>query len=318
MKVILSIGRCMSPPNRCPLAFMVALVLTALPVSLCAREDSPRVKIHAEHVSGNVHMLTGRGGNIGVSVGVDGVLIVDNQFANLTKRIQKAIKKLGGKKPRLVLNTHYHGDHIGGNAYFGVNGIIVAHENVYQRLLRPVAPLPGAGATAPPPPPSPKALPVVTFADRLYIHFNGDNVHVIHLPGAHTDGDSIVWFEADNVVHMGDMLFNGTFPYIDLDAGGSVQGYMDGLEAVIRLVPNDVRIIPGHGGLANLDDLKEALNMLRMTRAQVRASLARGDSLEALNERGLGEKWASWGRGFIEEGAWIKTLVRDLDHTLDR
>ncbi len=257
------------------------------------------VEITATPVSGAIHMLTGAGGNIAVSIGDDGVLIVDDQFLPLAERIQAAIDALGGAAPQFVLNTHYHGDHVGGNPHFGQTGAIIAHHNVRVRLLEDAS-LPAA------------ALPSVTFAKSLSLHFNGDDIRLMHLPAGHTDGDSAVWFTGSNVLHLGDQLFNGGFPYVDLAAGGTVAGYIANLEAVLEWAPPDVKVIPGHGALGGLDAVRAAVQVLRETRQVVADALGKGATVDAVVATGLGPEYASWGAGFINEERWIRTLAADM------
>ena len=251
------------------------------------------VEITATHVGGAVHMLEGRGGNIGVSVGEDGVLIVDDQFMPLAARILAAIESLGGKAPRFVLNTHFHGDHTGSNPFFGRTGVVMAHDNVLARLATGDMP--------------PVGLPMVTYRDRLRLRFNGDDVVVLHLPRGHTDGDSVVWFKESNVVHMGDHLFNGRFPFVDVANGGSVAGVLANLRRVVEMVPADAKVIPGHGPLATVADIVAATDMVEASRAMVREAVASG-TLDALKAKGL-ERWPGWGDGFISEVRWIDTIV---------
>ena len=247
------------------------------------------VEIKTTHVAGAVHMLEGVGGNIGVSVGDDGVLIVDDQFAPLAERIGAAVDALGGGAPRLVLNTHFHGDHTGGNAHFGRAGVIVAHDNVRVRLAAGNAPS--------------AALPVVTYQDRVRLHLNGDEIDVIHLPRGHTDGDSVVWFKNAGVIHMGDHLFNGRFPFVDVAGGGSVGGMIANIETVLGMIPADTRVIPGHGPLGGVPELVQALDVIRDSAAVVREAIADG-TLGDLKRNGFG-RWPEWGSGFISEARWI-------------
>ncbi len=256
------------------------------------------VQVTSQHIGGTVHMLTGAGGNIAVSVGDDGTLIVDDQFAPLAGRIQAAVDELGGSRPKLVLNTHYHGDHTGSNAFFGAAGTIVAHDNVRIRLVN-------ADDV------QRVALPLVTFAEGLTVHFNDDEIALIHLPHGHTDGDSAVWFKNANVLHTGDQLFNGRFPFVDIDGGGTVSGYMQNLETILELVPADIRIIPGHGALANVVTVAENLEVIRATQKMVVDALNDGDSIETVIERGLGAEYADWASGFINEERWIRILDAD-------
>ncbi|MEQ8859614.1 MAG: MBL fold metallo-hydrolase [Pseudomonadales bacterium] len=266
-------------------------------ISVQAQEDRfAGVEVVPVPVRDNVYMLTGAGGNIGASVGADGTLIIDDQFAPLAERIARALQSISGDAPRLILNTHFHGDHTGGNPVFGELGTIIAHDNVRVRLASDD----GFPATG---------LPVVTFDDRLAIHFNGDTLEVIHLPAGHTDGDSVVWFKSANVLHTGDLLFNGAFPFIDQASGGSVDGVIANLTRLLEMTPDDVRIIPGHGALADKDDIRATLAMIRATRGTVMDALGAGRSVDEIVEAGLDDEWASWGAGFINEERWIRILA---------
>lgn len=255
------------------------------------------VEIVAKPVSGSVYMITGQGGNIGASVGADGTLIIDDQFAPLADRIQAALNGLGGGEPRLVLNTHFHGDHTGSNAHFGRDGTIIAHDNVRLRLLDT-------------PDLDRSALPLVTFDERLTVHFNDEEIQVIHLPAGHTDGDSAVWFKTANVIHMGDQLFAGRFPYIDQGSGGTVNGYIENLETVLAIIPNDAHVIPGHGPLSGTDAIHTAIDMIRATRSAVEDALDAGRSVDEIE---LGDEWAEYGAGFINDQRWIQILANDIE-----
>ena len=291
----------MSLPTRA--TFLIATILSLLAWGISVQAaDADRfanVEVSAEKVSGNVYMLVGAGGNIGVSVGTDGTLIIDDQYAPLSARIQAAISKLGGDSPRLVLNTHFHGDHTGGNPFFGTAGTVIAHENVRVRL-RSDDKFERTG------------LPVVTFQERLRIYFNDDELDVIHLPTGHTDGDAIVWFKNANVMHLGDHFFNGGFPFVDIDSGGSVQGFVKNLKTVLAIAPADIRIIPGHGKLGNVIELSESLEMIESTLHDVETALAQGKSEADIIAAGVAERWKSYGRGFINEERWLQTLLREV------
>ena len=219
-----------------------------LPATPLIAQDFSEVTINTVPVAGNVSMLIGQGGNIGVSAGPDGVLIIDDQFAPLAGQIRTALAALGSDVPQFLLNTHFHGDHTGGNAEFGAESIIVAHENVRVRLLSGDAPA--------------RALPVVTYDDDVSLHFNGEEITLIHMPRGHTDTDSVVMFADSNVIHMGDHFFNGGFPFVDLGSGGTVQGYISNLELALSWIGDDTAIIPGHGSLASKADLLEFYNMI--------------------------------------------------------
>jgi cyclase len=287
---------------------LVLSVIVCLPVAIARPQgDMSKVEIKSSPVAGNVYMLQGSGGNIGVSVGTDGILIVDDEFAPLADKIRAALKKLGEGKLRYVLNTHWHGDHTGANAQFGVEAPIIAHDNVRKRLSGELKPPSGAATPAPK-----EALPVITFDQSLSVHFNGEEIRVIHFPHGHTDGDSIIFFTRSNVVHMGDDFFNGMFPYIDLNSGGDVEGYERNVAAAITKIPSGAKIIPGHGALATIDDLKSFHAMLVETIGLVRQRMKSGKTLEQIQAEGLPEKWNSWGAGFVNTKTWINIVYQSL------
>jgi cyclase len=274
------------------------------------QRDFSKVEVKAQPVAGKVHMLQGAGGNIGVSVGSDGILIVDDQFAPLADKIRAALKGLGEGKLAFVLNTHWHGDHTGGNEVFGKEATIIAHDNVRKRMssgqmLR--------GAQVQPAPP--QALPIVTFGESLSVHFNGEEIKVIHFPKGHTDGDSVIFFTGSNVVHMGDDYFAGRFPFIDRESGGTLAGLTANIEKVLGQLPADVKIIPGHGPLSAKADLEAYLGMLKETTAHVRERIAAGKDMKAIQAEGLPEKWKEWGSGFINSDLWVQLLYESLTQT---
>lgn len=275
------------------------LLILACVSAVFAQRDFSNVEIKVISVAKHIYMLEGSGGNIGVSVGADGILIVDDQFAPLAGKIEAAVKQLNPGRLKFVLNTHHHGDHTGGNAAFGAKeAMIVAHQNVRKRL--------SGEANA-----KPEALPVITFDQSASVHFNGEEIRLLHHGPGHTDGDSIIHFPAANVIHMGDQFFNGGFPFVDLNSGGRVEGYIKTVAAVLDKIPTDAKIIPGHGKLATVSDLKAFHAMLVETSGLVRRSIAAGKSLEELKSAGLPEKWQSFGTGFINTSRWIETIYKD-------
>lgn len=271
------------------------LCVTSIVMNVFAEDRFAKVEIRTEQISENIYVLFGTGGNIGVLNGPDGILMIDDQFAPLADKIRAALDKLGGTTPTYVLNTHYHGDHTGSNAVFGQNSIIMAHDNVRLRLL--------AGGT------KDSALPVITFATQATIYFNNQEAHLIHMPAGHTDGDAIVYFPNENVIHLGDHFFKDRFPYVDLQAGGTVNGLIDNILNILSRVDSDTKIIPGHGEMATKVDLQRYLNMLTSTRQFIDAELAQGKSEKSILAAGLAPKWDSWGEGFINEERWLKTLI---------
>jgi glyoxylase-like metal-dependent hydrolase (beta-lactamase superfamily II) len=277
----------------------VPITLVALATAAFAQRDFSNVQIKSTHVAKNIHMLEGSGGNIGVSVGPDGILIVDDQFAPLSEKIEAAVKQLNPGRLKFILNTHFHGDHTGGNANFAAkDATIIAQSNVRTRLA--------ADQNSPR-----AALPVITFDHSASVHFDGEEIKLLHHGPGHTDGDSIILFTGANVVHMGDQFFNGGFPFIDLRSGGSVEGYLKTVNAVLEKTPADAKIIPGHGPLASVEDLKKFRDMIVQTSGLVKKAIADGKSLEQAKAAGLPEQWKSWGTGFINTDRWIETIYND-------
>ena len=285
---------------------LAGLALTALPVA-AQQQDFSKVEIKVVPAAGNIYMLEGSGGNIGVSAGNDGILIVDDQYAPLAEKIRAALKGINQGKLKFVLNTHWHGDHTGGNATFGPEAPIIAQENVRKRLMtaqhirgNDIAPSPA------------EALPVITFQDSVSVHFNGEEIRVIHYPHGHTDGDSVIFFTKSNVVHMGDDFFAGRFPFVDLESGGSVQGMTAGVEKVLAQIPADAKVIPGHGPLSDVNGLKAYHRMLVETAAVVQKQIKARKTLEQIQAQGLPAEWKEWGSGFIDTKTWIETLYNSL------
>ena len=281
-------------------------VMTMLALNTAIAQDRfAKVQIKTQQVADNVYMLVGSGGNIGVSAGRDGILIIDDQYAPLAPKIQAALGELTSVQNtdeivpvKYVINTHFHGDHTGANAHFHDNNgaTIFAHHNVRVRLLD--------NDTL-----SASSLPVVTYDDGISIHMNDDKLNVIHYAG-HTDGDSVVFFEKANVLHTGDLFFNGLFPYVDLDNGGNVQAYINSVNALIEQIDDQTQIIPGHGPLATKTDYQAFVSMMEATYYAVKAQKAQGMTLEEVLENGVAAQYASYDWRFITEKRWLTTLYR--------
>ena len=288
---------------------VVSFVLFLFAVSVQAQTDWSKVEVKAQKVSGNVYMLEGAGGNIGVSVGDDGILIVDDQYAPIADKIRAALKGIADKKLRFILNTHWHGDHTGGNVVFGPEAPIIAHDNVRKRMSTEQKSEIFKRTT----PAAPKeALPVVTFNQNLTVHFNGEEIRAIHYPHGHTDGDSVIFFTSSNVVHLGDNFFAGRFPFVDLDSGGNVEGLTKNIGEIIEKIPAGAKLIPGHGPLSTIDDLKTYHNMLLKTSDVVRQKIAAGKTLDQIKTEGLPDEWKSWGTGFIKTDLWLEIVYKSL------
>jgi glyoxylase-like metal-dependent hydrolase (beta-lactamase superfamily II) len=272
-------------------------------------QDFSKVEIKVTKVAGTVYMLQGAGGNIGASVGADGIVIVDDQYAPLADKIQAALKGITDKPVRFVINTHWHGDHTGGNAYFSKQGTIVAQENVRERLKNGGKVLGNDVKPA-----ASEVLPIITFNDRASVHLNGEDIRAIHFPHGHTDGDSVIFFTQSNVVHMGDDFVTYGFPFIDLESGGSVRGMIAACEKVLATVAPDVKVIPGHGALSTVADLKPFLAMLKDATARVENGIKQGKTVDQLKQGKVLAGYESWGGEgkFITTDKFIETLYNDL------
>jgi glyoxylase-like metal-dependent hydrolase (beta-lactamase superfamily II) len=290
-------------------ALLVSLALGSL--AWGQQQDFSKVQIQTVDVAPGVHMLVGSGGNIGVSSGSDGVLIIDDQYAPLTDKIRAAVGAISKDPIRFVVNTHWHGDHTGGNENLGGAGaVIVAHENVRRRMSTEQVSEFFKRTT----PASPKAaLPVMTFAEDVSFHVNGDELHVFHVDPAHTDGDSIIHWKNANVFHMGDLYFSGGFPFIDLDSGGSVDGVISATEKVLALANDSSKIIPGHGPLSNKKELTAYRDMLKTIRSRIQSQVTAGKSLEEVKASGPTKEWdETLGKGFINGERLTEFVYRSL------
>lgn len=276
--------------------------LAALALALPASAQQASTPISAFDLGDGLSMLIGAGGNILISQGPDGTLMIDNQYDYQEAEIRKALADAGASDPRFVINTHFHGDHTGGNAAFAVAGTVFAHDNVRVRLAERDV--------------DAAALPLITYPDQIVLHVNGQTVEAIHVPRGHTDGDTMVFFSEADVVHLGDHFFNGRFPFVDLSSGGSVDGFLSNLYWALERISEDTQIVPGHGALARQADLLATIEMITDTYEIVSRQVASGSSLDDIVQQGLPAKYADWGAGFINEERWIRTLVADLRASL--
>jgi len=301
-----------------PAARVTSALGVLLAFGICVRpqnQDFSKVQIKVTKVSGNIYMLEGEGGNIAASVGEDGIVIVDDQFAPLADKIQAALKdlKITDKPVRFVINTHYHGDHTGGNEPFANSGsTLIAQDNV-RRRLETGGTAGNGGSMKIEFKPAPKAaLPVITFEHDVTVHLNGEDIRALHFPAGHTDGDAVIFFPKNNVVHMGDDFVRYGFPFIDVASGGSVQGMIAAMEKASAQLPPDVKVIPGHGALSNLDDVREFVKMLKETSAAVQKALDEHKTVDQMKQEKLLEPWKKWSGGFLDSDKFIETLYNSL------
>lgn len=288
------------------------MIILAVALAFAQDEDFSKVQIKVTKIAGTVYMLEGAGGNIGASVGDDGIVVVDDQYAPIADKIQAALKGVTDKQIRFIINTHYHGDHTGGNAIFQKQAPVIAHDNVRKRLEEG-----GTGGNLGSinfeGKPQPKdALPILTFDHDMTVHLNGEDIRALHFPSGHTDGDSIIFFPKSNVVHMGDDFVRYGFPFIDLASGGSVEGMIAAMEEVLPKLPSDVKVIPGHGAVSNLDDVRDYVKMLKETRAAVEKGVKSGKTLDQLKQEKVLESWKKWSGDYISSDIFVETLYNDL------
>lgn len=292
----------------------LALLLACVAVAPISAQDMSNVDIRAQQLSDGVWVLFGQGGNIGVSAGEDGVFLIDDQFAPLTEKILAALAEITDESVRFVFNTHWHGDHTGGNENLGEAGaLIVAHDNVRERMSadqvlarigRPVATTPASPDAA---------LPVVTFSDDVSFHINGDELHAFHVSNAHTDGDAIVHFVGANVVHMGDTFFRDRFPFIDTATGGSIDGVIAAAGAALAFMDADTQVIPGHGDISTREDLRAYRDALRTMRNAVAALMQQGMTLEQIQSaRPIRAQAQMWGQNEAAEASFVATIHHGL------
>jgi len=294
---------------RTALPGIVAATLFA--AAAYAQDDLSKVEIKTEKLSDHIYMMTGSGGNLGVSVGDDGVFLIDAQFAALTPKIQAAIAKLSAKPVRFMLNTHWHFDHTGGNENLGKAGaVIVAQENVRKRLSSEgFIAFFGMKTKAE----APIALPIVTFTRDASFHLNGEEIRATHAPRAHTDGDTVVQFTKSDVVHMGDTFFNGLYPFIDTSSGGSVAGVLAAADRALKTVSDQTKIIPGHGPLGTKADLKAYRGMLAAVSGRVAGQIKQGKKMEeVVASKPTAQYDAKWGKGFLPPDKFVEMLYDNL------
>ena len=292
-------------------ALFTAISLSML-LAMSSATASEKHTLNSSKLSDTIHLISGKGGNIGVSIGSDGTFLIDDKFAPMTESIMSKLKELGGDVPKFVINTHWHGDHTGGNENLGKKGsVIVAHENVRQRMSEDNF-LAAFNKKAPASPAA--ALPVVTFNDKINFHLNGDAIKVLHIANAHTDGDSVIHFTEANILHTGDTFFNGFYPFIDIDHGGSLKGMIRAADTMLSMINDQTQIIPGHGPMATKADLKDYRDMLQTAYDKLSALKSSGKTMEeAVLSNPLKELDATWSGGLFKTHKWISLIYNGLD-----
>ena len=285
--------------------YALPLILVSLAAPAAAQQDLSKVEIKAQQLAPGVAVLFGAGGNIGVAHGQDGTVLIDDQFAPLTGKIQKAVTDLGATPVKFLINTHWHYDHSGGNENLGKAGaIIMAHDNVRVRMAA------GATVAGNVIPPAPKAaLPVITYADGLKLHLNGEEVRVIHMPVGHTDGDSIIHWTKSNVIHMGDLFFFGmSYPFVDGSSGGNVRGIVLAADKALAIADDKTQIIPGHGAVATKADLLKYRNMVAEIIGKVEAGIKAGQTLDQIKALRPADGYGVKADGFITADRFVETV----------
>ena len=286
---------------------LIICVLIIGLMSIAPAAHSDEVEIKAIQVTKQIYMITGKGGNIGLFIGDDGTFLIDDQFAPLTEKIVGAVESVGGQSPKFLINTHYHGDHTGGNENLGKGGtLIFSHHNVRERLITGsyIAPFKMKLESV-----AKEGLPVVTFSEDISFHLNGDSVQAIHVPHAHTDGDSFIYFKNANVIHAGDLFFNGFYPYIDVTHGGSLKGMIKAVDKVLAMADDKTQIIPGHGPQGDKAQLTRYRQMLNTAYERLRKLKAAGKSAqEAVAAKPLADLEAKWGKGIFNGDRWIEII----------
>jgi glyoxylase-like metal-dependent hydrolase (beta-lactamase superfamily II) len=302
-------------PRKYPAVLAVALMILAVVVlpSAAEQEEDPfaKVEIETTKLTETLYMLKGRGGNLGLCVGKDGVFLVDDQYAPLTEKILAAIAEITDQPVQFVFNTHWHGDHTGGNENFGKTGsLLVSHTNVRRRMSTEQF-MDFFDETEPAAPDA--ALPVVTFTDSLTFHYNDEVITAFHVPHAHTDGDGVVHFPGANVVHSGDIIWYTLYPYIDYSAGGTIDGMIEGTRLILGLCDGDTRVITGHGPLIQKPEVENYLAMLTGIRDAVAAEKSKGKSLEETQAAAPAAAWdEDWGKLWLTSDQFVAMVYKSL------
>ncbi|RFN59608.1 MBL fold metallo-hydrolase [Marixanthomonas ophiurae] len=290
---------------------ILSLLLLFTTIAFSQTDSGEKINLKVIKASGDVYMLQGKGGNIGLSFGKESILMIDDQYAELSEDILKAVRKISNKPIKMLINTHFHGDHTGGNMAFNKEGaVIFSHEKARERLAGIV--------NSDQKRIDQSALPMVTFTNNLQFHHNGETIQAFHIENAHTDGDVAIYFPKSNVIHTGDVFFNGKYPYIDTENGGSIDGYIRGLKRIKMMINEDTKVIPGHGDLGTIDDLTFTINMLTDIYKEVRFHYAKEKSLQdIIAMKDITSKYdeQDYGKGFISTDKILTTIYNEIKKT---
>ncbi len=290
----------------------VVLSLFCLGFYLRAQQNPPKITLVA--VAGPVYMLQGSGGNIGIVADAAGMFMIDAMFERAADAIREAVKTLpGGDRVRVLANTHWHSDHTDGNKALGPGAVIIAHENVRALLAKDQTLMGGQTKALPS-----NALPGITFSDKSTVYAGGEAIRLVHFPHAHTDGDTVVFLDGLKVVHMGDMFFNGMFPFLDVANGGDIDNWVRQLDIILGALPAEAKIIPGHGPLAGFAELKAFRDMLAASADLVRKQMKAGKTLDEIKAAGVPDSLAAWANGFMKAPQWLELVYRSLEKSAGR
>ncbi|WP_339695404.1 MBL fold metallo-hydrolase [uncultured Marixanthomonas sp.] len=290
---------------------ILSLLLLCTTVVFSQTDSGEKTNLKIINVNGDVYMLQGKGGNIGLSFGKESILMIDDQYAELSEDILKAVRKISKNPIKMLVNTHFHGDHTGGNMAFNKEGaVIFSHEKARERLA--------SIANSDQKKIDESALPMVTFTNNLEFHHNNETIKAFHIENAHTDGDVAIYFPKTNVIHTGDVFVNGSYPYIDSENGGSIDGYLKGLNTIKMMINEETKIIPGHGGIGSIDDLTFTINMLKDIYKEVSFHYAKEKPLQdilAMKDITSQYDEKGYGKGFISTDKMLTTIYNEIKKT---
>ncbi len=291
-------------------ASLILCALFALSLNAHSNNGAGSQKYKSEKLSKNIFMLRGKGGNIVLLKGSDGLLLIDDDYKDLSTELKKEITHHGKVDSlKYLINTHWHGDHTGGNIELGKYTTIVAHDNVRKRLSTKQEVKLFKMVSKPYPK---NALPSLTYSNTMNIYFNEEEINIIHYSYGHTDGDSVVLFKKSNIIHMGDLYFAGMFPFVDVGTGGDVLQMAKNVNIILNKIDDSTKVVPGHGKLSNKKELNEFYKMLVGTYNEVNHMVSNGDKLEIIKKKGLSKKWAKWNVGFLKEDVWIGIIYQSI------